>query len=135
MKISITAANAVITTTLTAEQISKAKKADPNLLKLQEAVDGNINDIYAIDVTDRVSSINRFGASFTKGVNDTLSIVIVLPSGIKLDDAKALVYEQVGKAADYIAKIEEQIITAIPKIEAAEARFFDSIKVEGIDEE
>ena len=126
MKTTITGNVAVVTTKITAEQLSQVVKRAPELLTVKE----DKAEVFKVTAAKTgAGTIGKYGAEFAEGVDGKLGVTIELPAGITLDEAKAYVYDKVAAALPYIEKIEQAVSDNITAIIAAEQEFVGAITV------
>lgn len=119
----------VITSGLTLEQIKTVEKYGPEKLVLKGGEDGK-EELFAICSTEGSGEINEYGATFGRTARDgSNAACITMLIGKVEDDVQQHVADMIGAAVIKLNKLEEQILAALPEIEAYKAAMLDAIEV------
>lgn len=120
---------AVITSTLSAEDIQTLKKYRPEALVLKGGEDGK-EPIFAIDMAAGAGSVNNYGITFggvTRDEDKKANLTLVL-KGIT-GDVKEYVADKFGTALDCLNQLEESIPGVLAEVSARKARIMENIQV------
>lgn len=119
----------VITSALTLDQIKAVEKYAPEKTVLKGGEDGK-EEIFAICSSDDAGDINEFGAAFGRTTRDEAGTAcITMMLGKVEGDIQAHVADLIGAALVKLNKLEEQILAALPEVEAYKAAMLSAIEV------
>lgn len=123
-----------ITSTLSVEDIAKAKKGRPECTTLFKGEGKEREPVFCVG-TGRTENFNQNGITFA--TNGTVSgkavVTCPLPSDLKKDDIKNYVADKVGFIKKNLDAVEAQVVAALAEIDADRAEVLASI--EGLDDD
>lgn len=119
----------VVTSALSLEDIKTVEKYGPEHLVLKGGEDGK-EELFAICSCEGPGDINDVGAAFGRSTRDDggFACITMMVGDIK-GDAAQYVADLIGPALYKLNKLEEQIVAAMPEIEAYKAAMLDSIQI------
>ncbi len=121
---------AVITSTLSVEDIQTLKKYRPEALVLKGGEDGK-EPIFAIDVNAGSGSVSNYGITFggvTRDEDKKANLTLVL-KGIT-GDVKEYVADKYGTALDYLNQLEINLPEVLADVSERKARIMANIQVD-----
>lgn len=129
MKVTIAGSAAVITSSLTLEDIKTLAKYKPSALTLYGGENGD-EPLFTIGLSGKTcGAIGEFGAEFGTQTVEGGKASITMAIGAPVEDPKAYVAECVGGALLNLAKLEESLPGVIEQINTEKAAVLDCITV------
>ena len=129
MKVTIACSAAVITSTLTLEDIATVAKYKPSALTLYGGEDGK-DPLFSIGVSSfPAGKIGKFGAEFGTQTADGGKATVTVVFGEPVEDAKEFVADKLGGALLNLKKLEESLPAVIEEISAAKDEVLADITV------
>jgi hypothetical protein len=128
-KITVVGDAAVVTSTLTVEDINTLKKYRPEALVLMGGED-NKEPIFAVDVSERCGNIGEFGIVFSGATRDEekKAMLTVMLKGIT-GDVKEYVADKFGAAMAHLNELEAKLPAVLEAVNAHKQQIMDSITI------
>ena len=129
MKVTIAGSAAVITSTLSLEDVKTVAKYKPSALTLYGGEDGK-DPLFSIGISGSTAGkIGEYGAEFGTQTADGGKATVTVVFGSPVDDAKEYIADALGGALLNLAKLEEALPNVIDQINAEKAAVLANITV------
>ena len=130
-KISIINNVGFITSTLTLDDIKKAKKYRPDALKLYKGEGKDKEVVFSVSPADGKGSIGPFGINFDIASRDGgfAAVGFEVPGVADETALKEKLADQYGPALNYLQKIEDAIPGVVEEINTARTAMMENISI------
>lgn len=128
-RITVVGDAAVVTSTLSLEDINTIKKYRPEALVLMGGEEGK-EPIFAVDVAENHGGINEFGVCFSGATRDEKkkAMLTVMLKGIT-GDVKEYVADKFGTALAHLNELEAKLPGVLEDVNANKQRIMESISI------